>query len=118
MSHFFARFPRKRRLAQALVAVDFFAVPSATFRVLYVFLVLAHERRKILHFNISQAPSALWTAQQVVEAFPYTTSRRVICSGIEMESMALILCAESRAWAWSKSSSPLDRRGRIHMLNA
>jgi transposase InsO family protein len=57
---------------QALVAVDFFAVPTATFRVLYVFLVLAHERRKVLHFNITEAPSALWTAQQIVEAFPYT----------------------------------------------
>jgi putative transposase len=43
--------------AQALVAVDFFAAPTATFRVLYVFLVLAHERRKILHFNITEAPS-------------------------------------------------------------
>jgi len=58
--------------AQALVAVDFFAVPTATFRVLYVFLVLAHERRKVLHFNITEAPSALWTGQQMVEAFPYT----------------------------------------------
>jgi putative transposase len=58
--------------AQAVVAVDFFAVPTATFRVLYVFLVLAHERRKVLHFNITEAPSASWTAQQLVEAFPYT----------------------------------------------
>jgi len=57
---------------QALIAVDFFAVPTATFRVLYVFLVLAHERRKVLHFNITEAPSAHWTAQQMVEAFPYT----------------------------------------------
>jgi putative transposase len=57
---------------QALVAVDFFAVPTATFRVLYVFLVLAHDRRKILHFNVTDAPSARWTAQQMVEAFPYT----------------------------------------------
>lgn len=64
--------------AQALVAVDFFAVPTATFRVLYVFLVLAHERRKILHFNITEAPSALWTAQQVVEAFPYTIPPRYL----------------------------------------
>jgi putative transposase len=57
---------------QALIAVDFFAVPTATFGVLYVFLVLAHERRKVLHFNITEAPSARWTAQQMVEAFPYT----------------------------------------------
>ena len=56
-----------------LVAIDFFTVPTASFRVLYVFLVLAHERRKILHFNITQTPSPLWAAQQMVEAFPYTT---------------------------------------------
>jgi transposase InsO family protein len=46
--------------------------------VLYVFLVLAHERRKILHFNITEAPWALWTAQQMVEAFPYTIPPRYL----------------------------------------
>jgi transposase InsO family protein len=64
--------------AQALVAVDFFAVPTASFRVLYVFLVLAHDRRKVLHFNITGSPSALWTAQQMVEAFPYATPPRYL----------------------------------------
>ena len=64
--------------AQALIAVDFFAVPTATFRVLYVFLVLAHERRQVLHFNITEAPSALWTAQQMVQAFPYTIPPRYL----------------------------------------
>jgi hypothetical protein len=44
--------------AQELVAIDFFTVPTLTFRVLYVFLVLAHERRKVLHFNITEAPCA------------------------------------------------------------
>ena len=61
-----------------LVAVDFFTVPTATFRVLYVFLVLAHERRKVLHFHITQAPSAGWAAQQMVEAFPFTTPPRYL----------------------------------------
>jgi putative transposase len=60
-----------RNHAKELVSVDFFAVPTATFRVLYVFLVLAHERRRVLHFNITDSPSARWTAQQLVEAFPY-----------------------------------------------
>ena len=64
--------------AKALAAIDFFTVPTATFRVLYVFLVLAHERRRVLHFNITQAPSAAWTAQQVVEAFPFTTPPRYL----------------------------------------
>jgi putative transposase len=51
--------------AKDLIAVDFFVVPTATFRVLYVFLVLAHERRKVLHFNITDSPSAAWTGTPV-----------------------------------------------------
>jgi transposase InsO family protein len=64
--------------AREMVAIDFFTVATATFRVLYVFVVLAHERRRVLHFNITQAPSALWTAQQVVEAFPFTIPPRYL----------------------------------------
>ena len=59
-----------RNHAKDLIAVDFFTVPTATFRVLYVFLVLVHERRKVLHFNITGSPSAGWTAQRLTEAFP------------------------------------------------
>jgi transposase InsO family protein len=54
----------------SLASIDFFTVPTATFRVLYVFFVLAHDRRRVLHFNITEHPSAAWTAQQIVEAFP------------------------------------------------
>ena len=55
---------------QDIVAIDFFTVPSATFRILYVFLVLRHDRRFVVHFNVTANPSADWTAQQTVEAFP------------------------------------------------
>ena len=51
-----------------LVSIDFFTVPTATFRVVYVFLVLEHTRRKVLHFGVTRYPTAAWTAQQVVEA--------------------------------------------------
>jgi transposase InsO family protein len=61
-----------------LIAVDFFAVRTATFRILYVFLVLAHERRKVLHFNITDSPSAAWTAQQLTEAFAYSSPPRYL----------------------------------------
>ena len=64
--------------AQALVAIDFFAVPTLTFGVLYVFVVLAHERRRVLHFNVTDSPSATWTAQQVVEAFPFEPAARYL----------------------------------------
>jgi len=53
-----------------LVSVDFFVVPTATFRVLYVFVVLLHHRRQVVHFNVNDSPTAAWTAQQIVEAFP------------------------------------------------
>lgn len=53
------------------VSVDFFIVPTLRFHVLYVFLVLSHTRREVLHFNITDAPSARWTAQQLREAFAF-----------------------------------------------
>jgi hypothetical protein len=55
--------------ARQWVATDFFVVPTVTFRVLYVFIVLAHERRRLLHFNVTAHPTSKWTTQQVAEAF-------------------------------------------------
>jgi transposase InsO family protein len=52
-----------------LVSIDFFTVPTVTLRVLWVFLVLEHRRRKVLHFNVTEHPTAAWTSQQMVEAF-------------------------------------------------
>ena len=63
---------------KGLVAIDFFIVPTATFKVLFVFLVLAHDRRRIVHFNVTEHPSARWTAQQIVEAFPFDTAPRYL----------------------------------------
>jgi len=51
-------------------AIDFFTVLTATFRVLYVFIVLLHENRKIVHFNVTANPTAASTAQHIVEACP------------------------------------------------
>ena len=53
------------------IAIDFFVVPTVRFHVLYVFLILAHDRRRALHFNVTMNPSAEWTTQQIVEAFPW-----------------------------------------------
>jgi len=61
-----------------IVAVDFFVVPTLTFRVLFVFVVLAHDRRRILHFNVTSHPTAEWTAQQIREAFPWETAPRFL----------------------------------------
>jgi putative transposase len=53
-----------------LVSIDFFTVPTARLRVLFVLVVLAHHRRRVVHFNVAEHPTALWTAQQIVDAFP------------------------------------------------
>jgi putative transposase len=63
---------------QTLVSVDFFTVPTVTFKILFVFVVLAHHRRRVLHFNVTDAPTAQWTAQQLVEAFPWETAPRYL----------------------------------------
>jgi len=59
-------------------SIDFLTVPTATFRVLYVLVVLAHNRRRIVHFNVTSNPTAEWTAQQMIEAFPEDTSPRFL----------------------------------------
>lgn len=61
-----------------LVALDFFVVPTVTFRVLFVLVILVHERRRVVRFTITEHPTAAWTAQQVVEAFPWNDAPRYI----------------------------------------
>jgi hypothetical protein len=56
------------------VSIDFFTVPTVRFQVLFVFLVLAHHRRRVVHFNVTANPCSQWTAQQIVEAFPIDTA--------------------------------------------
>jgi putative transposase len=63
---------------QSLVSVDFFTVPTIRFQILYVFLVLAHDRRRILHFAVTAHPTAAWTAHQLREAFPWDTAPRYL----------------------------------------
>jgi putative transposase len=53
-----------------LVSLDFFTVPTARLRVLFVLVVLAHHRRRVIHFNVTEHPTAYWAAQQIVDAFP------------------------------------------------
>jgi len=61
-----------------LVSIDFLTVPTATFRVLYLLVVLAHDRRRVVHFNVTEHPTAAWTAQQMIEAFPEETAPRFL----------------------------------------
>ena len=61
-----------------LVSIDFFTVPTIRFQVLYVFLVLAHDRHRIQHFNVTAHPTAEWTGQQLREAFPFAQLPRYL----------------------------------------
>jgi transposase InsO family protein len=64
--------------ASQLASCDFFTVPTATFRVLFVFVVLSHDRRRIVHLNVTTHPTSAWTAQQLREAWPCDTAPRFV----------------------------------------
>jgi putative transposase len=67
-----------RNHREAIAAMDFFTVPTLTFGVLYCFFVIGHDRRKILHFNVTRNPNALWVAQQLREAWAYKQPHRFL----------------------------------------
>ena len=60
------------------VAVDLFVVATATFRLLYTVIVLGHDRRRIIHFDVTQNPTQVWLAHQITEAFPWDTAPRFL----------------------------------------
>jgi transposase InsO family protein len=64
--------------AGALASIDFFTVPTAAFRVLYVFVVLRHDRRRVVHFGVTAKPTAAWVAEQVRQAFPASATPRYL----------------------------------------
>ena len=92
-----------------LASVDFFVVPTATFRLLFVFIVLHHQRRRIVHFGVTAHPTSEWASQQIREAFPWDTAPRYLirdrdCSyGAEFR---LRLNAMGIMEVWSAPRSP------------
>ena len=64
--------------ADYLASIDFFVVPTATFHLLFGFIVLHHERRQIVHFGVTANPTTAWVAQQIREAFPWGTAPRYL----------------------------------------
>lgn len=63
---------------EAIAAMDFFTVPTLTFGVLYCFFVIAHDRRRILHCNVTRHPTSAWVVQQLCEAFPYDSAPKFL----------------------------------------
>jgi len=76
--------PAKRWLAflrnhrEAITAMDFFTVPTIKFSLLYCFFLIGHDRRQVLHFNVTRYPSSAWIVQQLREAFPYHSVPRFL----------------------------------------
>ncbi len=67
-----------RNHREAIAAMDFFTVPTITFSVLYCFFVISHDRRRILHFNVTKHPTSSWIIQQLREAFPFGSAPRFV----------------------------------------
>ena len=82
-----------------IVAADFFVVPTATRRILFVLVLLAHERRRVVHVAVTARPTAVWTAQQLREAFPWDSAPRY-----------LLRDRDHAFTAWAKTASAMDIR--------
>src|SRR5574337_282042 len=67
-----------RNHLEAIAAMDFFTVPTITFNVLYCFFVIRHDRRQVLHFNVTRHPTSTWIVQQLREVFPYRSAAKFL----------------------------------------
>jgi putative transposase len=102
--------------AQQLVSIDFFTVPTIRFQVLYVFLVLAHDRRRILHFNVTAHPTAQWTAQQLREAFPFDQLPRYLLRDRDaifgFVRISITITGRERIFRWGRTHRSRERFSR------
>jgi putative transposase len=64
--------------AKDMVSIDFLVVPTVRFRMLYVLVILSHSRRRVVHFNVTAHPTAHWSGQQIIEAFPFDSAPRYL----------------------------------------
>jgi hypothetical protein len=106
-----------RNHREAIAAMDFFTVPTLTFGVLYCFFIIGHDRRKILHFNVTRNPNALWVVQQMREAWPYAPAHRFLLFDRDSKFGAEVVSA-SGTWEASQLVPPFAVRGRTVSRNA
>ena len=67
-----------RNHKEVIGAMDFFTIPTVTFRVLYCFFIISHDSRRILHFNVTKYATSLWIVQQLREAFPFDSAPKFL----------------------------------------
>jgi putative transposase len=88
-----------RNHREVIVAMDFFTVPTATFRVLYVWFAIRHARREIVHWSVTESPTAPWVVQQLREAFPFDDAggraRYLVLDRDSIFSAAVVAAIES-----------------------
>ena len=84
---------------EVIAATEFFTVPTVTFGVLYCFFVIAHDRRRILHFNVTRNPTSAWVVQQLREAFPYQSARRFLIFGRDAKFGLDAIAAVRAMWS-------------------
>ena len=82
-----------RNHQEAIVGMDFFTVPTATFDVLYVLVFVHHARRRVVHFALTPWPTAVWVIQQLREAFPFDQSPRFLVLDRDAKFSAAVVAA-------------------------
>jgi transposase InsO family protein len=78
-----------------IAAADFFVVPTATYRLLFVLIILAHDRRRVVHVAVTCHPTAAWTAQQLREAFPWDQTPAYLIHDRDLAFQALMATAKT-----------------------
>ena len=97
--------------AAGIAAIDMFVVASVSFRLLYVMIILAHDRRRIIHTAVTEHPTAAWLSRQVTERFRGTLLRAICCATVTPR-MASTSASESLRWGSRRSSRPHALLGR------
>ena len=102
---------------RGFVGGSMFVVVTATFRLLYTLIVLGHDRRKVIHFDVTQNPNQVWLARQMTEALPWDTTPRFLLRD-RMLPTARPSVTVSRQWVLRRSLPRHDPRGRTPMWSA
>ncbi|MFZ2061547.1 MAG: hypothetical protein WAU82_11095 [Candidatus Binatus sp.] len=97
--------------AEGIDAIDLFVVASASFRLLYVMIILAHGRRNIVRTAVTKHPTAAWLSRQVTEAFPWDTAPRHLLRDRDA-SYGSYFCSRSKRWGSRRSSRRYAHLGR------
>jgi len=96
-----------------IAAMDFFTIPTASFKLLYGFFVIHHDRRRILYINVTENPTAQWVIQQLREAFPWAPSAKHLIHDRDSKFSAAV-----RAWIKALGLESVQTAFRAPLQNA